>query len=180
MFQLILLKDLDEAERAVAIEAVAALEILPEQAAFVGVPSELVARGLAEPARKIFAIIDRVDGEGFRVVGTGTLHRGAAEQALNWSGDWVLLRAFLIGAQFQGRGYGSRAAAESALLAQELFADAEGVVLGVNEANVAGQRAYRKAGYDVVGGHLDQRAGRQFVMAKRFPSTLVDATPSVN
>ncbi|MBQ1442434.1 MAG: GNAT family N-acetyltransferase [Renibacterium sp.] len=175
MLELLLLEDVPDAERAAFEAGIAGLAMLPGQEAFVSGPERLLRAAAADPDRKLFAI--QYQGE---VVGTGTLHRGGGAAALGWPGDWVLLRGLLIAAPGQGRGYGSAAAAAAVVLAGQLFPQAEGVVLGVNIANPAGQRAYAKAGYTVVGEYLEPRNGPQLVMAQRFSSTKVDDWPAVN
>jgi len=175
VLELLLLEDVPDAERAALEAGIAGLAMLPGQEAFVSGPERLLRAAAADPDRKLFAI--QYQGE---VVGTGTLHRGGGAAALGWPGDWVLLRGLLIAAPGQGRGYGSAAAAAAVALARQLFPQAEGVVLGVNIANPAGQRAYAKAGYTVVGEYLEPRNGPQLVMARSLSSTKVDDRPAVN
>lgn len=175
MLELLLLEDVPDTERAAFEAGIAGLAMLPGQEAFVSGPERLLRAAAADPDRKLFAI--QYQGE---VVGTGTLHRGGGAAALGWPGDWVLLRGLLIAAPGQGRGHGSAAAAAAVVLAQQLFPQAEGVVLGVNIANPAGQRAYAKAGYAVVGEYLEPRNGPQLVMTRSFLSTKVDDRPVVN
>lgn len=159
---------------------VAALELSAGQDAFVGVPAALLATALVDPARHPMAIV--ADGD---VVGFCILHVNAAMDA-GWrdADSAVLLRGFMIDRRRQGRGYGTMAtlaAVERAeLLARELALPAKGVVLGVNERNVAGQVAYGRAGFTDSGQYLGGRSGPQRTMYKAFvddkaPLTVVNS-----
>ncbi|NYE93998.1 ribosomal protein S18 acetylase RimI-like enzyme [Psychromicrobium silvestre] len=162
--ELILLKELPELEREAAEQEIRCLRIAEEQVAFVGRPQELLELAELEPDRDLFAV-----REGGKVVGTGTLHPQAAAR-LGWATDdpAALLRAVLIGLDFQGRGLGAAVAEAAVALAEQRYPEASGVVLSVNEANLAGQRAYRSAGYDVVGRYLGGSNGPQCVMFREF------------
>ncbi len=182
---LIPVKTSPDAMRSDLLAGICALELAPAQAAFVGEPSAMAQVALAEPDRHIFAVTavaqspalaDSMPGAlggGRVVVGMGVLHVGAARSA-GWHDNEaaILLRGFLVDRRVQGMGYGT-AATEAAVelagnLAAELALPALGLVLGVNERNAAGIRAYGKAGFGDVGLYLGGRSGPQRIMYRPF------------
>ncbi len=162
------LKDLDDDARAIKLGEVAGLEVAPGQGKFVGDPLRMTLIGLEEDSRHPF-VVD-VDGA---AVGVLTLQAGAATLA-GWPDDtsvW-LLRGFLIDRRQQGKGLGTLAAEAAVQAAAKLTAalggGQAGVVLSVNEANPAGQAAYRKAGFEDRGQYLGGDAGPQRTMYRAF------------
>lgn len=161
-------------------EAARLLTLLPGQEAFVGAAPQILEVGLVDPERHPFVVVatpgfnSQGDGTGEgAVVGLGVLHVNAAT-SVDWPEDEsaVLLRGFLMGAKSQGQGFGRRAT-EAAVgaamkLASRLNLPAEGVVLGVNERNVAGLKAYSNAGFLDHGQYLGGRSGPQRIMFKPF------------
>ncbi|VXB13153.1 GCN5 family acetyltransferase [Arthrobacter sp. 9AX] len=165
---LISLQDLDDDARAIQLEAVAGLELLPGQENFVGDPLRMALAGLAEVSRRPYVI--ESNGE---AVGMLTLQAGAARLA-GWPDDhsaW-LLRGFLIDRRHQGKGYGPLGAAAAVAAAEKLsrrHRTAEtGVVLSVHETNPAGLSAYRRAGFEDRGQYLGGSAGPQQTMFRAF------------
>ncbi|WP_432395587.1 GNAT family N-acetyltransferase [Pseudarthrobacter sp. L19] len=165
---LIPLKDLDDDARAVKLGELAGVGLGAGQDRFVGEPLRMALVGLAEESRHPY-VLD-VDGA---AVGAATLQSGAARSA-GWADDdsaW-LLRGFAIDRRAQGRGYGTAAATgavrEAARLTAALGGTQRGVVLSVNEANPAGQAAYRKAGFEDRGQYLGGNAGPQRIMYRGF------------
>lgn len=162
------LKNLDDDARAIKLGEIAGLEVGDDQRRFVGDPLRMMLVGLAEESRHPIAI----DANG-SAVGVLTLQTGAATLA-GWADDdsvW-LLRGFLIDRRQQGRGLGTLAAKaavrEAARLTATQGGDQRGVVLSVNEANPAGQAAYRKAGFEDQGQYLGGDAGPQRIMYRVF------------
>lgn len=168
---LVPLKAVPEGERGRLLAGIAELQLAPGQSAFVGDPVEMAEAGLADAQRHPFAIT--ANGSEAAVVGMGTLHAGAATDT-GWQDDdgAILLRGFLVDHRAQGRGYGTAATLAAVDLARELVARLElpatGVVLGVNERNVAGQAAYLKAGFADSGRYLGGRSGPQRIMHRLF------------
>ena len=103
----------------------------------------------------------------------GVLHVDAATDT-GWPerDGAVLLRGFLIDRRHQGLGYGREATAAAVGLAQEVARElglpATGVVLGVNERNLAGYAAYAKAGFEPRGTFHGGRSGPQHIMLHPF------------
>ena len=146
---------------------VSGLLLAPGQAAFVGEPAEMLATALADSARHPFAILASPSGShADKVVGMGVLHVGVAAEA-GWqdADDAVLLRGFLIDRSCQGLGYGAGATLaavnQAADLVRRFGLPATGVVLSVNERNLAGRAAYLKAGFMDRGQYLGGRSGPQ-------------------
>ena len=162
------LKDLDDDARAIKLGEVAGLEVTAGQRRFVGDPLRMMLVGLEEDSRHPFAI----DADG-AAVGVLTLQTGAATLA-GWANDdsVVLLRGFLIDYRQQGRGLGALAAEAAVRAAAKLVTvlggGETGVVLSVNDANPAGQAAYRRAGFQDHGQYLGGNAGPQRTMYRRF------------
>ena len=162
------LKNLDDDARAIKLGEVAELEVTEEQRRFVGEPLRMMLIGLEEESRHPMAI----DANG-AAVGVLTLQSGAATLA-GWADDesvW-LLRGFLIDRRQQGKGLGALAADAAVRAAEKLTAalggNQTGVVLSVNEENLAGQAAYRKAGFEDRGRYVGGDAGLQRTMYRPF------------
>ncbi|TDT78231.1 acetyltransferase (GNAT) family protein [Arthrobacter sp. AG258] len=165
---LIPLRDLDPDARAIQLGAVAGLGLLPGQERFVGDPLRMALAGLEEESRRPYV----VESSG-SAVGVLTLQLGAARLA-GWRDDdsaW-LLRGFLIDRRFQGKGLGTLAAVAAVDAARRLtdrhHSGEAGVVLSVNEANLAGLSAYRRAGFADAGQYLGGSAGPQRTMFHSF------------
>lgn len=165
---LIALKNLDDDARAIKLGEVAGLELGAGQRRFVGDPLRMMLLGLEEESRHPYVM----DSNG-SAVGVVTLQSGAG-RAAGWADDgsaW-LLRGFLVDHRQQGQGFGTAAAVaavrEAARLTATLGGDQRGVVLSVNEANPAGQAAYRKGGFEDRGQYLGGDAGPQRTMYRGF------------
>ena len=165
---LISLRELDDDARAIQLGAVAELELGPGQEQFVGDPLRMALTGLAEESRRPYVI----ESLG-RAVGVLTLQAGAAGLA-GWPDDdsaW-LLRGFLIDRRQQGKGLGPLGAAAAVAAAAKLSVrhgtGETGVVLSVNEANLAGLSAYRRAGFEDRGQYSGGSAGPQRIMFRGF------------
>lgn len=165
---LIALRDLDDDSRAIQLEAVANMSLVPGQERFVGDPLRMALTGLEEDSRRPYV----VESSG-AAVGVLTLQSGAAGLA-GWPDDhsaW-LLRGFLIDRRHQGKGLGMLAAAAAVDAAHKLTVRHQsresGVVLSVNEENPAGMAAYRRAGFIDTGRYLGGSAGPQRTMFHSF------------
>lgn len=144
------------------------------QEAFVGEPATMLAAAMADPARYPFAILAGPNESlGGQVVGMGVLHVGVATDA-GWHDEdgAVLLRGFLIDRNCQGLGYGAdatlKAVEQAAELVRRYGLAAAGVVLSVNERNLAGRAAYLKAGFVDRGQYLGGRSGPQRTLHHPF------------
>jgi RimJ/RimL family protein N-acetyltransferase len=114
----------------------------PEQERFAGAPAETLPEAEADPRRQPVAIL--ADGE---PVGFCVLHRGPGPGGLAPTAGDVLLRAFCVDAEAQGRGIATRALSRLPGFVSEHAPGARRIVLTVNTRNPAAIRAYRKAGF---------------------------------
>lgn len=80
----------------------------------------------------------------------------------------MLLRAYYVTPQWQGRGVGRTSCAPPLLdrSASTIAPRAEEIVLCVNRANIRAQRAYTAAGFAFTGNTVPGNAGPQYVMAR--------------
>ena len=123
-------------------DRVLALGPRPEQERFAGAPVETLPEAEADPQRQPVAIV--ADGE---PVGFCVLHRGPGPGGLAPAPSDVLLRAFFVDAQAQGRGIATRALRGLPGFIGRHAPGARRIVLTVNTRNPAAIRAYRKAGF---------------------------------
>ena len=134
-------------------QAVLRLEISADQVEFAGpVERSVAACAVGNPA-DIAGLAIRAAG---RIVGWVLLKRGAS--APDWvPDDAAVVSGLRIDQREQGRGIGALALAELARWAGRHWPQAARLVLRVDEGNVAGIRAYEKAGWREVG---ERRVGR--------------------
>ncbi|PWJ54025.1 Acetyltransferase (GNAT) family protein [Quadrisphaera granulorum] len=172
------------------LAAASRLRISAEQQRFAAVPADSFPLAFADPARTPFVVVASDDDghhdDDGEVVGAGVLHTGTADpdqdaelaRLLAAAGEdpatAVLLRSVVIGADHQGRGFGTAAARAAVALAPEVARGSAGparvVVLTVNECNHAGLRAYARAGFTDIGQYLGGSAGPQRAMIARCGS----------
>jgi RimJ/RimL family protein N-acetyltransferase len=134
-------------------EAVARLQISVDQVEFAGPVARSVAACEAGDPAKVAGLAIRADG---RIVGWVLLKRGAS--APDWvPNDAAVVSGLRIDLREQGRGIGALALAELAGWVARRWPRAARLVLRVDEGNVAGIRAYEKAGWREVG---ERRVGR--------------------
>jgi RimJ/RimL family protein N-acetyltransferase len=134
-------------------EAVLRIEIDAEQVEFAGPLARSVAACEAGDPAGVAGLAIRVDGA---AAGWVLLKRGASAPDWVGAGD-VVVSGLRIGRRQQGRGLGALALAELARWVARRWPQAERLVLRVDEGNVAGIRAYEKAGWREIG---ERRAGR--------------------
>ena len=161
-----LLHDLRGVCRADVLRALARVEILPEQDGFSLPASAVLEKSRRDPSRQTFAIL--VDHQGATaVVGIGVLQPDGADATV-WPTQepHVVLRGFSVDRRWQGHGIGTAAAGEAVALAEQAFPAARAVVLTVHVDNLAGQRAYERAGFTFTGRRVSGRAGEELVMAR--------------
>lgn len=159
---------LDELGRDAARDVRAGLarvDISPDQRDFSRPASAVLENSRHDPSRRTFAIF--LHGVAVEVVGIGVLKLGDTDHDL-WPSPqpYVVLRGFSVDARYQGRGIGTAATGEAVVLAQRTFPMAAAVVLTVHVNNVAGQRAYERAGFVYTGRRVLGRAGEEYVMCR--------------
>ncbi len=145
-------------------DAVAALQISAEQVEFAGTMARSIAAcECADPAEVAGLAIHR-SGE---VVGWVVLKRGAS--APDWvEAGAVVVSGLRIDQRHQGRGIGSVALAELACWVARTWPRSARLVLRVDDGNVAGIRAYEKAGWIEVGERRAGRVGLERTMSLRL------------
>jgi len=134
-------------------QAVTRLEISAAQVEFAGPVARSVAACEAGDPAEVAGLAIRADG---RIVGWVLLKRGAS--APDWvPDDAAVVSGLRIDQREQGRGIGALALPQLAGWAARRWPQAARLVLRVDEGNVAGIRAYEKAGWCEVG---ERRVGR--------------------
>ncbi|HEY9026861.1 MAG TPA: GNAT family N-acetyltransferase [Burkholderiaceae bacterium] len=150
---------------AVDREAVVQLEISAEQIEYAGTITRSIAACEAGDPAEVAGLVIRADGA---IAGWLLVKRGAS--APDWVGaDAVVLSGLRIDRRQQGRGIGALALAELARWVVRHWPRSARLVLRVDDGNVAGIRAYEKAGWREVGERRVGRVGveRTMVMALR-------------
>ena len=140
--------------------ALAALRPLPDQERFSSAAARTLPEALVDPARTPFAIVHAGEPVGF-----GVLDReGILDDLVDAPQRAVLLRAFYVASDRQGRGLGTAAARAVPGLARSLHPEAELVVLTVNQENPAAVAAYLRAGFRDTGARYLGDQGPQHVL----------------
>ena len=142
---------------------VRALQVAPGQRDYVGDAAFNLEQALADPSSEAMAIL--VDD---RVIGFYRLDFAPnAVAGRSFGAPSVGLRAFMLDAAQQGRGYGTRAALALCDDLQRRHPQRRLLVLMVNCRNRAAFAAYRKAGFVDTGElHRGGRAGPQHLMLR--------------
>ena len=143
-------------------EAVLRIEIDAAQVEFAGTIARSVAACEAGDPAEVAGLAIRVDGE---AVGWVLLKRGASAPDWVGAGD-VIISGLRIDRRQQGRGLGALALAALDGWVARHWPQAGRLVLRVDEGNVAGIRAYEKAGWREVGARRTGRVGVEWTMAK--------------
>ncbi|WP_053615158.1 N-acetyltransferase [Nocardiopsis sp. NRRL B-16309] len=149
--------------------------LAPGQSRYTGLPVATLPAADADPDRFPFAVVRTgaapTDAAAARLacVGFGIIDRGAALVPLVDAPERaVLLRAYYVTPEWQGRGVGRAACAApllDLLVAGVAPATAE-IVLCVNEANHQAERVYAAAGFAPTGRRIVESAGPQLVMSR--------------
>ncbi|KII00146.1 GCN5 family acetyltransferase [Streptomonospora alba] len=146
--------------------AVLRIRVAPGQRSLVTEAVETLPRADADPGRTPFAVLVGGEPAGFGIIDRG----GALADLAGIAADTaraVLLRAFYLAPQWQGRGIGRRACAGIDPLVLDVHPGAAEVFVLVNEGNRAAERAYAAAGFAALGTRLaDPVAGPRTVLRK--------------
>lgn len=142
-------------------DAVARLEISDEQVEFAGTIARSIAACDAGDPAEVAGLAIR---GGQEIVGWLLLKRGAS--APDWApAGAAVLSGLRIDRRQQGRGIGALALAELARWAAQHWPHAARLMLRVDEGNVAGIRAYEKAGWREIGERRIGRVGPERTMS---------------
>ncbi|MGW5878208.1 GNAT family N-acetyltransferase [Nocardiopsis terrae] len=146
----------------------------PEQLRFTGLPAQTLPDADSDPERFPYAVVALAgaltDPATARAAcaGFGVLDRAVRSQLVDAPERAVLLRAYYVTPQWQGRGVGRTSCSPPLLdgLAVEVAPHAEEIVLCVNQSNLPAQRVYRAAGFGFTGNTVPGDAGPQDVMSR--------------
>ncbi|MBR8742826.1 GNAT family N-acetyltransferase [Nocardiopsis sp. MG754419] len=149
-------------------------DLPPDQLRFTGLPAQTLPDADGDPDRTAYAIVvgaDPIHGEEDardRCAGFGVLDTYLGASLIDAPERAVLLRAYYVTPQWQGRGVGRASCSPPLLdhLVMDVAPHAERIVLCVNLANVPAQRVYTAAGFDLTGTTVPGMAGPQHVMAR--------------
>ena len=131
-----------------------------EQQDFAAPAAESLPLGDHDPDWLSVAIL--VDGV---PVGMFALDRGGYLREFDDDPSAVLLRAFYVAPEHQGRGYATEAVAATRAFVQQRLPDIQRVVLTVNQSNPAAMATYLRGGFVMTGeDYLGGVRGPQFVM----------------
>ena len=140
--------------------ALAVQQLSAAQRRFVKPAAESLALGDADPDRHSVAIL-----VGAQPVGMFALDRGGYFREFDDDPRAILLRAFYVANEFQGRGYARGAIAALPEFVRDELPDVRRVVLTVNHQNPAAIRVYLAGGFiDTAEDYLGGDAGPQHVL----------------
>ncbi|TQN30984.1 acetyltransferase (GNAT) family protein [Haloactinospora alba] len=158
--------DADSPRTAEVRRKVVGLRLAPGQQRFSGEAAHTLPRADTDPNRVPFAVLYRQTPVGFGIID----QRGILDEITAAPAEAVLLRAFYLDPEWQGRGIGRTACLALDPLVRSVRPEANEVVLTVNEANPAAVRAYRSGGFTATGErYLGGDAGPQLVMRRPVP-----------
>ncbi|WP_282937327.1 GNAT family N-acetyltransferase [Paenibacillus sp. RC67] len=130
-----------------------------EQKNFVALPSAIIDLSLEDRDRYPVVILLEEEPVGFFV-----LHHSEEFRTLAGNKDALLLRAFSIDRNHQGKGLASKAMNQLPELVLNHFPQVNEVVLAVNESNSLAKRLYEKSGFHYKGINRAGRSGNEFIM----------------
>lgn len=142
--------------------AVAQVQLAPEQIPFAGTAAEFLADESETLHRHIIKIADDV-------VGFFKIDTAYAEQ-FDFCPPKVLgLRAFVIGAAYQGKGLGTQAVQALQTYLAQHYTNYNAIYLTVNCRNLGAKKCYLKGGFvDTGEQYLGGAAGAQHIMYQTF------------
>ncbi|MDP4097370.1 GNAT family N-acetyltransferase [Paenibacillus sp. P96] len=129
-----------------------------EQAQYTALPSEALDVALQDPNRMPVVILD-----GAKTVGFFVLHGGPDISKFTPDSHALLLRAFSVNHEDQGKGYARRSLVLLPAFIEKNFKEVKVVVLAVNKRNVTAQKAYLKSGFMDTGRETGGKYGPQYI-----------------
>ena len=135
-------------------------ELPEEQAQFTALPAEALDLALTDPNRTPVVIV-----AGAKPVGFFVLHIGPDIAAFTPDPHAVLLRAFAINHEDQGRGYAQQSLLRLPAFIEKYYNGVRKVVLAVNKRNEPAQQAYLKSGFTDTGREIEGKYGPQHIYA---------------
>lgn len=166
--------DTESTETALLREVLLEHDLPPEQLQFTGLPTQTLPDADSDPERFPYAIVARdeplndLDAARDACAGFGVLDRAVRTGLVDAPEHAVLLRAYYVTPQWQGRGIGQTSCSAPLLdrLAAAVAPHADTIVLCVNQANQPAQRVYKAAGFEFAGHTVPGNAGPQDVMSR--------------
>ena len=166
--------DEDSAEVDLLRGAVLEHALPAEQVRFTGLPVRTLPDADGDPDRFPYAIVARPEPltvpEEARAAcaGFGVLDRAVGRELADAPERAVLLRAYYVTPQWQGRGVARTSCSPPWLdrLAARIAPHADRIVLCVHQANLPAQHAYRAAGFGFTGRTVPGGVGPQDVMSR--------------
>jgi RimJ/RimL family protein N-acetyltransferase len=129
-----------------------------EQQRYTALPVDALQKCESEPDRHPIVILYGCQPAGFFV-----LHGWEGVKAYSKNKDAILLRAYSINAEYQGRGIGSQSIKLLSRFVKKHFPKVNEIILAVNHANVVAQNVYKKGGFVDKGITAMGREGEMFI-----------------
>lgn len=133
--------------------------LLPEQLNFTGWPIDNIDLCKLESERHAILILSNNEVAGFFV-----LHGWEGVRQYSENENAILLRAYSINANFQGKGIAKQSLKLLPTFVKEHFHDKNEIILGVNHKNIAAQKVYSKSGFIDKGNRVMGRKGELYIM----------------
>ncbi|WLR57479.1 GNAT family N-acetyltransferase [Mesobacillus subterraneus] len=129
-----------------------------EQQRFTALPIDALQKCEAEPDRHPIVIMYGIQPAGFFV-----LHGWEGVKAFHNNNNAILLRAYSINAEYQGKGIASQSIKLLSSFVKEHFPNINEIILAVNHANVVAQNVYKKGGFVNRGINAMGREGEMYI-----------------
>ncbi|MBS8263678.1 GNAT family N-acetyltransferase [Mesobacillus boroniphilus] len=129
-----------------------------EQQRYTAFPVDALHKCESEPDRHPIVILYGKQPAGFFV-----LHGWEGVKDLSNNKDAILLRAYSINAEYQGKGIASQSIRLLSSFVKEHFAVVNEIILAVNHANIIAQTVYKKGGFVDKGIRAMGREGEMYI-----------------
>lgn len=129
-----------------------------EQQRYTAFPIDALHQCDSEPDRHPIVILYGHQPAGFFV-----LHGREGVKDFSDNEDAILLRAYSINAEYQGKGIASQSIKLLSPFVREHFPDVNEIILAVNHANIVAQTVYKKGGFMDKGITAMGREGEMFI-----------------
>lgn len=129
-----------------------------EQQRYTALPADALQKCESEPDRHPIVILYGNQPAGFFV-----LHGWEGVKAFSKNKEAILVRAFSINSEYQGKGIASESVRLLSSFVKEHFSDVNEIILAVNHANIVAQTVYKKGGFVDKGSRAMGREGEMFI-----------------
>ncbi|PGL73272.1 GNAT family N-acetyltransferase [Bacillus sp. AFS055030] len=130
-----------------------------EHLKFTGLPIDNIEKCAIEADRHAILILSNNDVAGFFV-----LHGWDGVRQYSDNKNAILLRAFSVDTNFQGKGIAKQSLHLLPSFVKENFPERDEIILGVNHKNIAAQHVYLTSGFIDKGNRVMGRKGELFIM----------------